>query len=90
MTTAADDYPLVDLLWTFVLFFALMAYFGLLVTVFGDLFRRREVSGWGKCAWTVLVIVVPLIGSLTYLIPQRRAMADRGVQHAGALKQRAD
>ena len=90
MTTAADDYPLVDLFWTFVLFFALMTYFWLLITVFGDLFRRRDVSGWGKAAWTVFVIVVPLIGSLTYLITQGRAMADRDVQRAAAVKQRTD
>jgi Short C-terminal domain/Phospholipase_D-nuclease N-terminal len=90
MITAADDYPLVDLLWTFVLFFALMIYFWLVITVFGDLFRRRDVSGWGKAAWTVFVIVLPLIGSLTYLITQGRAMADRDVQRAAAVKQRTD
>jgi hypothetical protein len=90
MTTAADDYPLVDLLWTFVLFFALMTYFWLLITALGDLFRRRDVSGWGKAAWTVFVIVLPLIGSLTYLITQGRAMADRDVQQAAAVKQRTD
>ena len=90
MTTTADDYPLVDLLWTFVLFFALMIYFWLMITALGDLFRRRDVSGWGKAAWTVFVIVLPLIGSLTYLITQGRAMADRDVQRAAAVKQRTD
>jgi hypothetical protein len=90
MITAADDYPLVDLLWTFVLFFALLTYFWLLITALGDLFRRRDVSGWGKTAWTVFVIVLPLIGSLTYLITQGRAMADRDVQQAAAVKQRTD
>jgi hypothetical protein len=77
MIAAADNYPLADLLWTFVLFFALMLFFWLIITVFGDLFRRRELSGWAKAGWTVFVIVLPLIGSLTYLITQGRAMADR-------------
>jgi Phospholipase_D-nuclease N-terminal/Short C-terminal domain len=90
MIEAADDYPLVDLLWTFVLFFALMTYFWLLITALGDLFRRRDVSGWGKAAWTVFVIFLPLIGALTYLITQGRAMADRDVQQAAAVKQRTD
>jgi hypothetical protein len=90
MIAAADDYPLVDLLWTFVLFFALMTYFWLLITALGDLFRRRDVSGWGKAAWTVFVIFLPLIGALTYLITQGRAMADRDVQQAAAVKQRTD
>jgi Short C-terminal domain/Phospholipase_D-nuclease N-terminal len=90
MITAADDYPLVDLLWTFVLFFGLMVYFWLLITVFGDLFRRHDVSGWGKTAWTVFVIVVPLIGSLSYLISQGRAMADRNVEHARKSQQQTE
>ena len=77
MITAADDYPMADLVWTFVVFFALMLLFSLIFTVFGDLFRRRELSGWAKAGWTVFVIVLPLIGSLTYLITQGRAMADR-------------
>ncbi|MGY1631138.1 SHOCT domain-containing protein [Geodermatophilus sp. SYSU D01186] len=90
MVIAADDYPLVDLLWTFVLFFALMVYFWLLITVFGDLFRRRDVSGWGKTGWVVFVVVLPLIGSLTYLISQGRSMDDRAAQQAAVLKQQAD
>ncbi len=40
MIAAADDYPLVDLMWTFVLFFALCFYFWMVITVFSDLFRR--------------------------------------------------
>ena len=81
MITAADDYPMADLVWTFVVFFALMLLFSLIFTVFGDLFRRRELSGWAKAGWTVFVIVLPLIGSLTYLITQGRAMADREAGH---------
>jgi len=77
MITAASDYPMADLVWTFVVFFALMLLFALIFTVFGDLFRRRELSGWAKAGWTVFVIVLPLIGALTYLITQGRNMADR-------------
>ena len=87
---AADDYPLADLLWTFVLFFALMIYFWLVITVFGDLFRRRDVSGWVKTGWIVFVLFLPLIGSLTYLISQGRAMADRDAREATVRRQQAD
>ena len=90
MFAAAGDYPLVDLLWTFVLFFALLVYFWLLITVFADLFRRHDVSGWGKAGWTVFVLVVPLIGSLSYLISQGRSMADRDTRQAREAKQRTD
>ena len=90
MITAADDYPLLDLLWTFVLFFALLVFFWLIIMVFGDLFRRHELSGWAKAGWTVFVIVLPLIGALTYLITQGRAMADRDVRQADQAKQQID
>lgn len=90
MITAADTYPLLDLLWTFVIFFALMIYFWLLITVFGDVFRRHDVSGWAKAGWTVFVLVLPLIGSLTYLITQGRDMADRDDRRVHEATQQAD
>jgi hypothetical protein len=76
------DYPLLDLMWTFLMFFALMLWFVLLFRVFGDLFRRDDIGGWGKTGWTVFTILLPFIGVFCYLIAQGRAMADRDVRHA--------
>jgi hypothetical protein len=90
MITAADDYPLADLMWTFVLFFALLAYFWLLIIVFGDLFRRHDLSGWAKTGWCVFVIVLPLVGSLTYLISQGRSMTDREAHRTQQLAEQTD
>jgi hypothetical protein len=90
MVTAADDYPLADLVWTFVIFFSLMIWFWLVITVFADLFRRRDVSGWAKSGWIVFVLVLPLIGSLTYLITQGRGMADRNVRQVSDARRRTD
>ena len=90
MIAAADDYPLLDLMWTFVVFFGFLVFFWLLISVFGDLFRRHDVSGWAKAGWIVFVLVLPLIGSLTYLITQGRALADRDVQQAHRARQQTD
>ena len=90
MITAADDYPLLELLWTFVLLFALVVYFWLLITVLGDLFPRSDVSGWGKTAWIVVLVLLPLIGSLAYLITQGHEMAGRRAAHLQRAKQRSD
>jgi hypothetical protein len=90
MITAADDYPLADLMWTFVLFFVLIIYFWLVIVALDDLFRRHDLSGWGKTGWLAVVLVLPLIGSVTYLITQGRAMADRDVQQARRAKQETD
>ena len=54
-----------------------MLWFWLLITVFGDLFRRREVSGLGKTLWVILLIVFPYLGVFIYLISQGRGMAER-------------
>jgi hypothetical protein len=87
--TLAADYPMAGLLWTFVVFFALMMFFWLLITVFGDLFRR-DLSGWAKTAWTLFLIVLPIIGALTYLITQGRSMSDREADRARMAQQRTD
>jgi len=90
MFSAADGYPLLDLFWTFVWFFALMIYFWLIITVFADLFRRRDLSGWAKAGWVVFVLVLPLLGTLCYLISQGRSMADRDTRQAREVKQQTD
>ncbi len=74
---AASSYPLLDVIWTMFLFFGLICFFWLLMIVFGDLFRRDDIGGWGKTGWTVFVIFLPLIGCFTYLIAQGRGMSER-------------
>jgi hypothetical protein len=54
--------------------------------VFGDLFRRHDISGWAKAAWTVFVIVLPFIGILAYLIVQGRSMAERRGKEVAAAR----
>ena len=67
MTLALDpDYPLLDLFWTMLLLFGLALFFWTLVVVFRDLYGRADVSAWGKAGWTVLVLIVPIIGALIY------------------------
>jgi Phospholipase_D-nuclease N-terminal/Short C-terminal domain len=91
MTLAADSsYPLLDLMWTFFVFFGLVVYFWLLITVFADLFRRHDMSGWAKTAWVVFVFVVPLVGALVYLIAHGRSMGDRAARDAEQAKHETD
>jgi septation ring formation regulator EzrA len=46
------------------------------IGVFADIFRRRDISGWGKAGWLLLIFVLPFIGVLIYLIA-RPAMTDQ-------------
>ena len=78
----AADYPFLDVLWTMIIFFAWVAWIWIAITVFADIFRRHDISGWGKAAWVVFVIVVPFLGVLVYLIAQHDGMRDRSVKQA--------
>jgi len=44
----ASNYPFLDVVWTMALFFLWVIWFWLLFTVFADVFRRNDLSGWGK------------------------------------------
>ena len=57
--------------------FIFVLWLWLLMTVFGDLFRRHDVSGVGKVAWVILLIVLPYIGLFAYIVTQGRGMAER-------------
>ena len=77
---AADNgYPLLDVMWTMFAFFMWMIWIWLLISIFSDLFRRPDLSGWGKAGWTALVLVLPFIGVFVYLISQGSHMQDRRV-----------
>jgi Phospholipase_D-nuclease N-terminal/Short C-terminal domain len=60
----------------FAVFFFIL-WFWLLITVASDLFRRHDVSGFGKVLWVILLIVLPYIGIFAYLLTQGRGMAER-------------
>jgi hypothetical protein len=60
--------------------FVFVVWFWLLIIVFGDLFRRHDISGWGKALWVVGLILFPYIGVLAYMITQAGGMAERAAQ----------
>ena len=62
--------------------FIFVLWFWLLITVFSDLFRRHDTSGWVKVIWVIVLILFPYIGIFVYLITQHRGMAERQIQRA--------
>jgi Short C-terminal domain/Phospholipase_D-nuclease N-terminal len=87
---ADSDYPFLDVLWTMLVFFGWVIWFWLLITVFADLFRRHDISGWGKAGWIVLCIILPFIGVFIYLIAQGQHMAERSAEQQKAAKSQFD
>ena len=57
--------------------FIFVLWFWLLITIFTDLFRRHDISGWAKAIWVIALIIFPYLGIFIYLIAQHRGMAER-------------
>jgi hypothetical protein len=70
------------MLWLFLFFL----WIWLLISLFGDIFRRDDLSGWGKAGWVFFLIVLPLLGALVYLIANGDGMAQRQVKDAKAMQ----
>ena len=86
----ATDYPLLEVFWTMLIFFAFFIWIWILVTVFADLFRRQDISGWGKTAWIIFVIVLPYLGVFVYLIAEHKGMTERTISQQEAAKSEMD
>jgi Short C-terminal domain/Phospholipase_D-nuclease N-terminal len=86
----AADYPFLDVMWTMVVFFLWITWFWLLITVFGDVFRRDDLSGWGKTGWLLFTILLPFLGVFIYLVTQNRGMTRRNLERASAQRAQLD
>ncbi len=80
----AADYPFLDILWTMLIFFAWVIWFWILIRVLMDVFRRHDLSGWGKAGWTAMMIFVPFLGVFIYLVAHGQDMGKRDIDQARA------
>ena len=86
----AASYPFLDVLWSMVIFFAFIIWIWLLITVFADVFRRRDIGGGMKAVWIIFVILLPYLGVLIYLIAEHNGMADRSEAQMSQIKAQQD
>ena len=70
--------------------FLFVAWLWILFAVIADLFRDHELSGWAKAAWVVVLILLPLLGTLIYLIARGQGMRDRTIAEQAAVKSQMD
>ena len=71
------------ILWVFLL----AIWFYLLIVVFTDLWNR-DMSGWGKAAWVIGILIFPLIGILIYFIARPKP-SETEIREAQAAEVRA-
>jgi hypothetical protein len=76
------NYPLLNVFWTIFEVFLWVIWFWILITVFIDIFRSSDLSGWGKALWFLFVLLIPLVGVLVYLIVRGGSMHDRAARVA--------
>ena len=76
------SYPLLGAFWTILEIFLWVIWIWILIYVFIDIFRSRDLSGWGKALWFIFVLIIPLIGVLVYLIARGGSMHERAAQEA--------
>jgi hypothetical protein len=86
----AADYPFLDILWTMFIFFLFIIWIWILITVFVDIFRRKDTSGFSKALWIIFVILLPYLGVLIYLIANHDGMADRNLAQMQAQRAATD
>ena len=86
----AADYPFLNILWSMIIFFIWVTWIWMMILILSDVFRRRDLSGWGKAGWTIFVIVLPFLGVLIYLIAQSDGMARRRAEDAQGQKAQMD
>lgn len=73
---------LFDLFWSMLWFFLFVMWIYLFITLIADIFRSHDLSGWGKAAWIVGLLVFPILGSIAYVIARGEGMAERQIEQA--------
>jgi ABC-type multidrug transport system fused ATPase/permease subunit len=84
LASSSYSYPVLGVFWTIFLIFLWVIWIWILITVFIDIFRSRDLSGWAKALWFIFVLFIPMIGVLVYLIARGGKMhqrAEREAQH---------
>jgi hypothetical protein len=80
----ANSYPLLEVFWTILIFFAFVFWLMILFNVIGDVFRRHDITGWGKVLWLIAIILLPYLGVFIYLIVEHEGLVQRSVKQQQA------
>ena len=74
------DWSVWDVLWTTFVIFVWAMFLVILINVLIDLFRSRDLNGWMKAIWVLVLVVLPLLGVLIYLIARGGGMQERATE----------
>jgi ABC-type multidrug transport system fused ATPase/permease subunit len=86
----ASSYPILDAFLTMLYFFLFIIWIWLLITVFIDIFRSRDMGGMAKALWVIFVIILPFLGVFVYLIARGGKMHERAAAEAAQQQKQFD
>ena len=72
----AGEFGVGQALLTMVYFFIFFIWIMLLIQVFSDIFRSKDLGGVAKTLWLLFVIVLPYLGVFVYLIARGQKMGE--------------
>jgi len=84
LLAAETNYPLLQVFLSMLYFFLFVIWIFIAITVVFDIFRSRDLSGWGKALWFLFVLVVPYLGVFIYLVVRGGKMHERQANAAAA------
>lgn len=73
------DINLGEVLWSLLVIFFMVIYFMIIFSIFGDLFRSKDLGGLSKALWVLFIFVFMFIGPFVYLIVRGSGMAERAL-----------
>jgi hypothetical protein len=82
LASSSYSYPVLGVFWTIFIIFLWVIWFWILITVFIDIFRSRDLSGGAKALWFIFVLFIPMIGVVVYLIARGGKMHQRAEREA--------
>jgi hypothetical protein len=80
----ASEWGTGQVFWSMMWFFLFFIWIWLLIMVFSDIFRSKDLGGVAKAIWVIFVILVPYLGVFVYLIARGHKMSEHAVEAAQA------
>ena len=80
----AAEFGTGQVFWSILWFFIFFMWIWLVISIFADIIRAHDMSGWAKALWSLFIIFVPFLGVFIYLIVNGGSMNDRSMQQAQA------
>ena len=87
LASSSYSYPILGAFWTIFMIFLWVIWFWVLITIFIDIFRSHDLSGWVKALWFIFILLLPLIGVVVYLIARGGKMHEHQVRDAQVQEQ---